>query len=149
MLLQMASFHPFYGWIIFQCIYVCMYVCIYMYIYTYFCIWTWVWISSGSWWWTGKPDMLQSMGSQRVGHDWATELNWTVVCMYVSVCMYIYICVCLYIFFIHSSFNGNLDCFHVLAIVKQHCSEYWGACILSNHVFLQIYAQEWDHRIIW
>ena len=34
--------------------------------------------SSGSWWWTGKPGLLaQSMGSQRVGHDWATELNWT------------------------------------------------------------------------
>ena len=38
--------------------------------------WTWVWASSGSWWWTGKPGMLQSMGLQRVGHDWATELNW-------------------------------------------------------------------------
>ena len=35
--------------------------------------WTWVWVNSGSWWWTGKPGMLQSMGSQRVGHDWATE----------------------------------------------------------------------------
>ena len=33
----------------------------------------WVWASSRSWWWTGKPGMLQSMGSQRVGHDWATE----------------------------------------------------------------------------
>ena len=31
----------------------------------------------GSWWWTGKPSMLQSIGLQRVGHDWATELNWT------------------------------------------------------------------------
>ena len=40
--------------------------------------WTWVWGGSGSWWWTGKPSMLQCMGSQRVGHDWATELNWTV-----------------------------------------------------------------------
>ena len=38
--------------------------------------WTWVWASSGSWWWTGRPGMLQSMGSQRVGHNWATELNW-------------------------------------------------------------------------
>ena len=37
--------------------------------------WTWVWVNSGSWWWTGRPGMLQSMGSQRVGHDWATELN--------------------------------------------------------------------------
>ena len=39
--------------------------------------WTWVWINSGSWWWSGKPDVLQSTGSQRVGHDWVTELNWT------------------------------------------------------------------------
>ena len=37
--------------------------------------WTWVWASSGSWWWTGKPGVLQSMGSQRVRHDWATELT--------------------------------------------------------------------------
>ena len=39
--------------------------------------WTWVWVSSGSWWWTGKPGMLQSSGSQRVRHNWVTELNWT------------------------------------------------------------------------
>ena len=37
--------------------------------------WTWVWASSGSWWWVGKPGMLQPMGSQTVGHDWTTELN--------------------------------------------------------------------------
>ena len=37
--------------------------------------WTWVWVGSRSWWWTGRPSMLQSMGSQRVGQDWATELN--------------------------------------------------------------------------
>ena len=41
-------------------------------------LWTWVWASLGSWWWTGKPGVLQSMGSQRVGHDWVTELNWEV-----------------------------------------------------------------------
>ena len=39
--------------------------------------WTWVWMNSGSWWWTGRPGMLWFMGSQRVGHDWVTELNWT------------------------------------------------------------------------
>ena len=38
--------------------------------------WTSLWASSGSWWWSGKPGVLQSMGLQRVGHDWATELNW-------------------------------------------------------------------------
>ena len=36
----------------------------------------WVWVNSGSWWWTGRPGVLQFMGSQRVGHDWVTELNW-------------------------------------------------------------------------
>ena len=39
--------------------------------------WTWVWVNSGSWWWTGRPGVLQLMGTQRVGHDWATKLNWT------------------------------------------------------------------------
>ena len=39
--------------------------------------WTWVWVNSGSWWWTGRPGVLQFMGLRRVGHDWATELNWT------------------------------------------------------------------------
>ena len=38
---------------------------------------TCVWVNSGSWWWTVRPGVLQFMGSQRVGHDWATELNWT------------------------------------------------------------------------
>ena len=38
--------------------------------------WMWVWVNSGRWWWTEKPGVLQFMGSQRVGHDWATELNW-------------------------------------------------------------------------
>ena len=38
--------------------------------------WTWVWASSRSWWWTGKPGLLQSMRSPRVRHNWATELNW-------------------------------------------------------------------------
>ena len=39
--------------------------------------WRWDWANSGRWWWTEKPGVLQFMGSQRVGHDWATELNWT------------------------------------------------------------------------
>ena len=39
--------------------------------------WMWVWVNSGRWCWTGRPGVLQFMGSQRVGHDWVTELNWT------------------------------------------------------------------------
>ena len=45
--------------------------------------WTWVWVNSGSWWWTGRPGMLQSMGLQSVRHDWATDmiliLNWACI----------------------------------------------------------------------
>ena len=37
--------------------------------------WTWVWASSRSWWWTGKPGVLQSMESQRFRHNWVTELT--------------------------------------------------------------------------
>ena len=39
--------------------------------------WTWVWVNSESWWCTGRPGMVRFMGLQRVGHDWATEINWT------------------------------------------------------------------------
>ena len=39
--------------------------------------WTWVWLNSGSWWWTWRPGVLRFMGLQRVRHDWVTELNWT------------------------------------------------------------------------
>ena len=39
--------------------------------------WTWVWVNSRSWWWTGRPGVRWFMGSQRVRHDWTTELNWT------------------------------------------------------------------------
>ena len=41
--------------------------------------WTWVWVNFGSWWRTGRPGVLQSMGSQRVGHDWEIELNWQLI----------------------------------------------------------------------
>ena len=48
--------------------------------------WTWVWVYSGSCWWTGRPGMLQFMGSQRVRHDWVTEMNSTDFCSGVLIC---------------------------------------------------------------
>ena len=68
--------------------------------------WTQLWVNSRSWWWTGRPGVLQLMGSQRVRHSWATELNWLNI-------SYIY-----HSFFIQSSVNGHLGCFHALAIVN-------------------------------
>ena len=55
--------------------------------------WTWVWASSGSWWWTGKSGVLWSTGSQRVGHDWVTELNWTVSELILLVIVPFWLCV--------------------------------------------------------
>ena len=60
-------------------------------------LWTWVWASSESWWWTGKPGVLQSMWSQRVRHNWATELTDCIAginliwswCMSFSMCCWI------------------------------------------------------------
>ena len=60
--------------------------------------WTWVWASSGSWWWTGQPGVLQSMGWQRVRHDWVAELNWTDI-------VFILLDLCLCIFILFSVFN--------------------------------------------
>ena len=39
--------------------------------------WTWVWVNSGSWWWTGRPGVLRFMGLQRIRHNWVTKMNWT------------------------------------------------------------------------
>ena len=44
--------------------------------------WTWVWVNSGSWWWTGRPAILWFMGSQRVRHNWAPKLNWITLVLF-------------------------------------------------------------------
>ena len=51
--------------------------------------WTWVSVHSRSWWWTGRPGMLRFMGSQRVGHDWETDLIWSDL---ISVLFYAHLC---------------------------------------------------------
>jgi len=63
--------------------------------------WTWLWVNSGSWWWTGRPGVLQFMGSQRVGHNWVTELNWTEwsTMGYVCVCSVVQLCPTLWTFY--------------------------------------------------
>ena len=46
--------------------------------------WKWVWVNSGSWWWTGRPGVLRFMGSQRVGHHWVTDLIWSDLKLYLD-----------------------------------------------------------------
>ena len=75
---------------------------------------TWVWVNSRSWWWTRRPGVLRFMGSQRVRHDWVTELNWTDGIM----CVFILNCRISYIFCIHKL------CY-MLVIVVQLLSCVW------------------------
>ena len=49
--------------------------------------WTWVWVNSGSWWWTGRPGVLWFMGLKRVGHNWATELSWWLMMLSIFSCI--------------------------------------------------------------
>ena len=60
--------------------------------------WTWVWVNSGSWWWTGRPGVLQSMGLQKGRHDWVTEPNWRIPrisCFWRDSCLWQYRCGCI------------------------------------------------------
>ena len=175
--------------------------------------WMWIWVNSGSWWWTGRPGMLHFMGSQRVGHDWVTELNWTMMksIVLMKVCFrpwcwerlkaggegddrvkwldgitnsmdmglglvmdwepwraalhgvtksqirlsdwtelnWIFPCINvphpLYPFLCRWTFRV-LPC---LGYCKHWHDEHWGAWILLDHVFLWMYAQDWDCRVIW
>ena len=52
-------------------------------------------------------------------------------------------------FLIHSSADGHLGCFHVLAIIKQCCNEHWGTCVSFSSGFLGVYAQQWDCWVVW
>ena len=98
--------------------------------------WTWVWVDSGSWWWTGRPGVLRFMGSQRVWHDWATELNWTLpldlklltVWGYCVICWHIILAQC-WIWLTRNALSG-LDLGHFAP--RAPCAEdYWSQTPLS------------------
>ena len=97
----------------------------------------WVWASCGSWWWTGRPGVLQFMGSQRVRHDWVTELNWIFYCVYVPQLPYPFVC---------QWSSRLLPC---PSYCKQCCNELCGTCACFNSGFLCEYDKHWDYWVIW
>ena len=74
--------------------------------------WTWVWVNSRSWWWTGRPGVLQSMGLQRVGHKWVTELNWTPFLQSHVYSPYLWVCFCFVSLFIWDFGDSKISKFH-------------------------------------
>jgi len=98
--------------------------------------WTWVWVNSRSWWWTGRPGMLRFMGSQRVGHDWATELNLIFHCVYVLPLSHPFVCWWI---------SRLLPC---PGYYKQCCDKHWDTCVYFISGFFGVYAQQWDCWVI-
>ena len=102
--------------------------------------WTWVWVNSGSWWWTGRPGVLRFMGSQRVRRDWATELNWTELNVFGEMSIYIF-----YPFFdwvVWFLILSSLSCLHVLEInligcfICKYFLPFWRLCFCFVYGFL-------------
>ena len=87
--------------------------------------WTWILVSSGSWWWTRRPGVLQSMGSQRVGHDWTTELTEL----------------------------NKLNISTLVLFKPIYVSPWWGwrhQCLLDKHTFLEVQNFDIvDSRLFW
>ena len=82
--------------------------------------WTWVWVDSGSWWWTRSPGVLWFTGSQRVEHDWTTELKWTVL------------------YFLRPPISGFLFCFHLFCFVLESFILFLASDIYLKYIFINL-----------
>ena len=110
--------------------------------------WKWVWASSGNWWWTGKPGVLHSMGSQRVRLHWVTELNWHI---HIDKRAFTHMCACVctytkkllyplffFFFFLHKyTIKGvqHIGLFHPTTYLGDHCLTIEWGC---PHSFWQL-----------
>ena len=84
--------------------------------------WTWVWVSSGSWWWTGTPGVLWFIGSQRVRHDWETELS---TCAHICIGCACGVCLCLCVYvYTHTALH------YKKSLKTQNMRASWGNKIL-------------------
>ena len=105
--------------------------------------WTRVWVNFGSWWWTGRPGVLQSMGSQRVGHNWATELTEDYI-QYVFILTYLKRNWWIKIFSIWI-LRKKLDFTQVFLLTKFHCPRVLILCFLPLQMILSGH-QGWSER---
>ena len=76
---------------------------------------TWIWVSSGGWWWTGRPGVLQFIWSQRVRHNWVTELNWADTCLFLTIYpLYLSLPPC---FFSHKESQGQICVLNLMLLI--------------------------------
>ena len=98
-----------------------------------------VWVNSGSWWWTGRPGVLQFTGSQRVGHDWATELNWTELSRNSSITMFAFKCIYLQRFFYANTWHTHAHTHTHTHTPTTHMSLFsFGALSSGSHTWVCI-----------
>ena len=95
--------------------------------------WTWVWVNSGSWWWTGRPGMPWFMGSQRVGHDWVIELSWNEWRNWIRFCFFFFIKLQI-IWHIGNIFWSGRHGFQRKAAVKAR--QWLSICQRQNYLYL-------------
>ena len=100
--------------------------------------WTWVWAGSRSWWWTGKPRTLQSMGSQRVGHDQVTELKKESVFSPKSLVSYL--CLCSFAFLWKVTWPLGKSCLNALRFLS---AELWGVCDYRLTLRPKVLGRKW------
>ena len=107
-------------------------------------LWTWVWVSSGSWWWTGKPGVLQSMGLQRIGHEWATELNWWERMPWFFVFWMLSLKLTISLSLLSPSSRGSLVPLHFLPLKWYHL-HIWGCWYFSKQSWFQLVSHPARH----
>ena len=106
--------------------------------------WTWVWVNSGSWWWTGRPGVLQSVESLRVRQDWATELNWSFLKMNFTSSLFCFVCV-------HSNYYPELPA-SIWRTSFNICKVSLLAINFSNFVYLEMssyFAFIFEKQLCW
>ena len=112
---------------------------------------TWIWVNFGSWWWIARPGVLQSLGSQRVGHDQVTELNWIeelVVFPFLwTICVHLLLKFLLSYWSFHMDLIGDLHVWDKLAIVCDLSCKYFSECWFLLCFFPWIYFLFENNRI--
>ena len=98
--------------------------------------WTWVWVNSGNWWWTGRPGVLWFMGSQRFGHDWATELNWMLTLV-----------ICLFPLFLIDIFTSHTEMLMSPTLIDAHICTHLCVCVCVCISHSVVSDSLWPHKL--